>query len=92
MLRKRGLAKHTRRILITLATLAVIVGLWAAYMYVVHVRYNGSVENVAFQSGEIKLRGWFIKPKGASPHPTVVILHGAGPCTGDAVPARRRLA
>jgi pimeloyl-ACP methyl ester carboxylesterase len=88
MSRKRGLAKHAKRLLITFAILASIIGLWAAYMYMVHFRYNGSVENVTIQSGDVTLRGWFVKPEGTGPHPAVIILHGSGPGTGDGAPVR----
>ena len=77
-----------KKLLIFLATLASIVVVWAAYIYVVHYRYNGSVENVSFQSGDVTLKGWFVKPDGAGPHPAVIILHGSGPGTGDS-PAMR---
>lgn len=89
MTRTQAMANRTKRLLIFLATTGLIVVVWVAYMYVVHIRYHGSVENVSIQSaGDVTLRGWFVKPEGAGPHPAVIILHGAGPGTGDALPAR----
>jgi pimeloyl-ACP methyl ester carboxylesterase len=88
MTKKRGMTKRTKRLLIFLATLASIMVAWVAYMYAVHIRYNGSVENISIQSGDVTLRGWFVKPEGKGPHPAVIILHGSGPCAGDALPAR----
>jgi pimeloyl-ACP methyl ester carboxylesterase len=88
MTSKRGMVTRTKRLLIFLATLASIVVVWVAYIYVIHIRYNGSVENVSIQSGDVTLRGWYVKPEGVGPHPAVIILHGAGPGTGDALPAR----
>ena len=85
---KRGRVTRNKRLLILLATLTSIVVVWVAYMYVIHIRYNGSVENVSIQSGDVTLRGWYFKAEGVGPHPAVIILHGAGPGTGDALPAR----
>jgi uncharacterized protein len=85
---KRGRAKLIKRGLTFFATLLSIFVVWAAYMYLVHIQYNGSVENVTIQSGDVTLRGWFVKPKEAGPHPAVIILHGSGPLTGDALPVR----
>jgi dienelactone hydrolase len=61
---------------------------WLTYTYVVHIRYNGLVEKISFQTGDVTLSGWFIKPEGPGPHPAVVLLHGAGPLTGDSLPVR----
>jgi len=77
-----------KKVSILPVALASIFIVWAAYMYMVHVRYNGSVENVSVQSGDVTLRGWFVKPDGDGPHPVVIILHGAGPITGDGIPGR----
>jgi pimeloyl-ACP methyl ester carboxylesterase len=77
-----------KRKLIFVAPLVSIFIIWAAYMYMVHIRYHGSVENVSIQSADITLRGWFVKPEKAGPHPAVIILHGAGPGTGNALPAK----
>jgi len=50
--------------LIFLATLASIGVVWLTYTYVVHIRYNGLVEKISFQTGDVTLSGWFIKPEG----------------------------
>lgn len=88
MTKQQRMRNRMKRLLIFLATLASIVIVWAAYMYAVHIRYNGSVEIVSIQSGDITLNGWFIKPEEEGSHPAVIILHGAGPGTGNALPAR----
>jgi len=36
-----------------------------------------TTEDVAFDNGPVKLSGTLIKPKGAGPHPAVVLIHGA---------------
>jgi dienelactone hydrolase len=80
--------KRGKKILILLGVFASIAVVWTIYTYAVHIRYNGSVENVTFMTDDVTLRGWFIKPAGPDPHPAVVLLHGAGPLTGDALPVR----
>ena len=47
MAEKRVMGKRTRRLLTLLKILASIVGVWAAYMYMVHIQYHGSLENVS---------------------------------------------
>ena len=82
------MARRMKTLLIFLVTLAATMFVWIAYMYAVHYRFGGSVETVYFHSDEITLRGWFVKPGGAGPHPAVIILHGSGPETGDSAAAR----
>ena len=77
-----------RKLLLVLGALAAIVTVWAGHGFWVHIRYHGSVEEVTFQTGDVTLRGWFVKPDGPGPHPAVVLLHGAGPQTGDGMPAK----
>jgi dipeptidyl aminopeptidase/acylaminoacyl peptidase len=77
--------KTRTKILRTVAALAVV---YFTYSYWVHIRYNGDVEDVAFQTGDVTLRGWFVSPEGPGPFPAVVILHGAGSWTGDSFPER----
>lgn len=71
-----------------LAIFGILTVAWIIYTYVVHIRYNGTVESVSFQTGDVTLNGSYIKPKGPGPHPAVVLLHGAGPLTGDSIPAK----
>jgi pimeloyl-ACP methyl ester carboxylesterase len=80
--------KLLRKLLLLLGALAAIAGVWAGHGFWVHIRYRGSVEEVTFQTDDVTLRGWFVKPDGPGPHPAVVLLHGAGPQTGDGMPAR----
>lgn len=67
-----------------LGVLVAVVAVWAMYMYVIHIRYNGPVERVSFQSEDnVTMKGWFVKPDETGRYPAVVILHGSGPGTGD---------
>ncbi len=69
---------------IFLGILALMVSIWAAYIYIFHVYYHGPVERVSFHSGDdVTMKGWFIKPDESDAYPAVVILHGSGPMTGD---------
>jgi pimeloyl-ACP methyl ester carboxylesterase len=77
--------KTRTKILLAVAGLVVA---FATYSYWVHIRYNGSVEDVAFQTGDVTLRGWFVSPEGPGPFPAVTILHGAGAWSGDSFPER----
>ena len=79
---------HSKKLFVVLGALASIVVVWAGHSYWVHIRYHGTIEEISFQSGDVTLNGWFVKPDGPGPHPTVVLLHGAGPQTGDGMPAR----
>ena len=63
--------------------LVAIVVVWATFMYAIHIRYNGPVEQGSFQSGNgVTIKGWFVKPDNAGRYPAVVILHGSGRGTG----------
>lgn len=64
---------------ILLFVLLAYVGSQAYY----HLLYHGVVENVTFQSGDIKLAGVLVKPSTPGPHPGIVLLHGAGQQTHD---------
>ena len=69
---------------VILGALIVVVAAWAGYMYVAHIRYGGSVEEVSFQSSDdITMRGWFVAPNKPGRHPAVIMLHGSGPLSGD---------
>jgi pimeloyl-ACP methyl ester carboxylesterase len=53
-------------------------------MYVFHVRLDGVVEDVTFQSDAgISISGWFIRAAGQGTRPAIVLLHGSGPLTKD---------
>jgi pimeloyl-ACP methyl ester carboxylesterase len=80
--------KLSRKLLLVLGALAAIAAVWAGHGFWVHIRYHGSVEEVTFQTGDITLRGWLVTPGGPGPHPAVVLLHGAGPQTGNGMPAK----
>jgi pimeloyl-ACP methyl ester carboxylesterase len=80
--------KFLKRLLLVVGGLAAITALWTVHGFWVHIRYHGSVEEVTFQTGDVALRGWFVKPDGPGPHSAVVLLHGAGPQPGDGIPAR----
>ena len=80
--------KLPRKLLLVLGALIAIVVVWAGHGFWVHIRYHGSVKEVTFQTGDVALKGWFVTPDGPGPHPAVVLLHGAGPQTGDGLPAR----
>jgi pimeloyl-ACP methyl ester carboxylesterase len=75
------MTKHGLRLL---GVLGVILLIWASYMYVARIRYQGTVEDIAFQSSPaVTMRGWFVKPDTPGPHPAVIFLHGSGPLSGD---------
>ena len=42
-------------------------------------------EQVGFQSGDVRLSGTLVLPNGPGPHPAVVMIHGSGPATRDAL-------
>jgi pimeloyl-ACP methyl ester carboxylesterase len=89
MTKATGKSNRLRRIAVNSVKISgTVFAVWAAYMYFVHIRYNGSVETVSIPSDGVTLRGWFVKPEGPGPHPAVIILHGSGPLTGDAAPVR----
>ena len=70
--RRTKLAELVKYAFIVLGVLAVVVGVWAIHTY----RYKGDVEHISFQSGDVTMKGLFIKPDGSGPHPVVVLLHG----------------
>ena len=54
---------------VILGALIVVVAAWAGYMYVAHILYDGSVEEVSFQSSDdITMRGWFVAPNKPGRH------------------------
>src|SRR6266516_6650460 len=46
--------------------------------------YNGRVEPVAFQNGDVRLAGILVTPGRAGPYPAIVFIHGSGPSTREA--------
>jgi uncharacterized protein len=46
--------------------------------------YNGRIEPVGFQNGDVRLAGILVTPAGAGPYPAIVFVHGSGPSTRDA--------
>ncbi len=42
-------------------------------------------EQVGFHNGSIRLSGTLVLPNGPGPHPAVVMIHGSGPATRDAL-------
>jgi pimeloyl-ACP methyl ester carboxylesterase len=67
-----------------LGVLGIVLLIWASYMFVALIRYQGTVEDIAFQSGSsVTMRGWFVKPNTPGPHSAVILLHGSGPLSGD---------
>jgi len=57
-----------------LLILIVYLGTQAYY----HLIYQGIVEKITFQSGDITLSGVLVKPTTPGPHPGIVLLHGSG--------------
>ena len=47
-----------------------------------HYVWAGETENVTFTSGDLSITGLLVMPKGKSPHPAIVILHGSGRASG----------
>ena len=64
--------------------LLALIGSWILYTY----RYRGTVEQISFLSGEVRMSGLFIKPSDPGPYSVVVLLHGAGPLPADGPPVR----
>ncbi len=82
--RRTKITKLVKYAFIVLGVVVAVVGVWAIHTY----RYKGVVEDVSFQSGDVTMKGLFIKPDGPGPHPVVVLLHGSGPLPGDGPPVR----
>ena len=70
MMKNQSMAKRTnwkklaKRLL---AVFGILIIAWIIYTYVVHIRYNGTVENVSFQTGDVTLNGSYSNPMGQVP-------------------------
>lgn len=82
----RGRSKLSRVIRTVIAALAAAVFIaGAAWGWSRLPRYPGHPETVLFNSGDIRLSGILVKPRGtkAQRHPAVVFIHGSGPSRID---------